>query len=60
MSATRLELMEALRAVLPYAESRAEDLSEAKERGEEDPEYPGADAAWEAVEYAQRLLGERP
>lgn len=45
-----------LASLVPYAESRAEDLSEAAERGEEDPDYPGAKRAWEAVHAAKRLL----
>lgn len=52
----RAELLEALAAVLPYAESRAEDLSDHKEAGNEDPAYPGAAEAWEAVERARALV----
>lgn len=50
------ELLEALKAVIPYAESRAEDLSDLKARGEEDPEFPGAKEAWEAVSAAKALI----
>ena len=46
----------ALDALIPLAESRAEDLSDLKEAGDEDPEFPGADAAWEAVEAARALM----
>ena len=49
-------LEDALRAVLPYAESRAEDLIEAKEAGMEDPAYPGAADAVAAVNAAKALL----
>lgn len=47
---------DALDALIPYAESRAEDLSDHKANGDEDPEFPGADAAWEAVEAARALM----
>ena len=47
---------DALDALIPLAESRAEDLSDLKEAGDEDPEFPGADAAWEAVETARALM----
>lgn len=56
MYAKIVELREALALVLPYAESRAEDLDEL--RAQEDPGYPGADAAIEAVNKAAALLGE--
>lgn len=46
-----------LAAVLPYAESRAEDLQEAKDEGNEDPAYPGAAEAWAAVQAAYAALG---
>ena len=49
-------LREALAAVLPYATSRAEDLDEAKQNGNEDPKYPGADAAWQACKNAEAAL----
>ena len=56
MYAKIVELREALALVLPYAESRAEDLDATREQ--EDPAYPGADAALEAVTKARDLLGE--
>lgn len=46
-----------LAAVLPYAESRAEDLQEAKDEGKEDPAHPGAAEAWAAVQAAYAALG---
>jgi hypothetical protein len=54
--AAQPELLAALRALLPYALSRAEDLQAAKDAGNEDPAYPGADAACAAVESASALL----
>lgn len=50
------DILAALRAILPYAESRAEDLVEAKEAGMEDPAYPGAADALAAVDAAKALL----
>ena len=50
------QLAQALREVLPYAESRAEDLEEHRAAGREDPAYPGAAAAWQAIESARALL----
>lgn len=49
-------LLEALRAVLPYAEARAEDLDEARAAGREDPAFPGAAEAWQAVEEARAAI----
>jgi len=56
----KIEALEAaLNDVLPYALSRAEDLEEAKEAGNEDPNFPGADACWEKVRRAMALLPEQ-
>ena len=49
-------LRTALLAVLPYAETRWEDLDAALMRGEEDPGYPGADACAKAVLTAAALV----
>lgn len=49
-------LLASLRAVLPYAMSRAEDLDEARASGNEDPAYPGALEAWQAIETAREAL----
>lgn len=73
MSATTLaEALEALRAVLPYAESRAEDMSECAAQLP-DQVKPGitigfdiaqaeardlADKAWQSVQHAQSVLAD--
>ncbi len=54
------ELLEALARVIPYAESRAEDLAELKAAGEEDPDFPGAEEAWDAVINAKLLVASVP
>jgi hypothetical protein len=51
---TQSALIAILRDLLPYAESRAEDLDEMREQ--EDPEFPGADAAIRTVNDARELL----
>lgn len=51
-------LVAVLARVLPYALSRAEDLQAHKDAGNEDPAFPGAAEACEAVEAASRLLAE--
>jgi len=46
----------ALVAVIPYAESRWEDLDAARAAGNEDPNYPGAAEALGALELAKRAV----
>lgn len=46
----------ALIGVIPYAESRCEDLEASKAAGNEDPDFPGAAEAWEALQIAKRTL----
>lgn len=46
----------ALITTLPWAESRAEDLSEAATAAPEDPDSQSAKAVWERVSAAQALL----
>ena len=53
-------LCAALAEVLPYAESRAEDLEAFKATGNEDPTFPGAVEAREAVARAQALITDNP
>lgn len=53
-------LRAALAAVLPYAESRAEDLAAFKAAGNEDPDFPGAAEAGAAVARAQALITDNP
>ncbi|MDP3858928.1 MAG: hypothetical protein Q8Q73_14325 [Stagnimonas sp.] len=53
-------LRAALAEVLPYAESRAEDLEAFKAAGNEDPNFPGATEAREAVACAQALITYNP
>lgn len=49
-------LMVALITTLPWAESRAEDLSEAAAAAPEDPEAQSAETVWARVSAAQALL----
>ena len=53
-------LRAALAEVLPYAESRAEDLAAFKAAGNEDPDFPGAAEAGAAVARAQALIPYNP
>lgn len=53
-------LRAALAEVLPYAESRAEDLETFKAAGNEDPEFPGAVEARAAVVRGQALITDNP
>lgn len=53
-------LRAALAEVLPYAESRAEDLAAFQAAGNEDPDFPGAAEAGAAVRRAQALIAENP
>lgn len=55
--ATIQDYRDALDALIPYALSRAEELENFKEHGDEDLEHDdGADAAWEAIEAARALM----
>jgi hypothetical protein len=49
-------LQAALAAVLPLAESRAEDLDYHRSNGNEDPDYPGSAEALYACQVAAALL----
>ena len=49
-------LREAVSALLPYAESRYEDLDQHRAAGNEDPNYPGAEACGKAIAFAQSVL----
>lgn len=50
----------ALRAVLPYAESRVEDLEEAAESGNEDTDAPKAVTARQILIESQRIAEAQP
>lgn len=50
----------ALRAVLPYAESRVEDLEEAAESGDEDIDAPKAVTARRILIESQRIAEAQP
>lgn len=52
-----LDFVGILAAVLPYAESRAEDLEMYKAANNEEAAYPGAIEAWAAVEAGKEALG---
>lgn len=52
----RAELLAAINSIIDYAESRCEDLQGHKEAGNEDPDYPGADEAWAALEIARAAI----
>jgi len=56
--ATITSLQTHLRNVLPYAQTRFEDLCEFKEAGKEDLNFPGADECGQKVSAAYKAIGE--
>lgn len=53
-------LRRALLKIIPYAESRCEDLQDAKDEGREDATSPGATEAWDALLIAKMLAERNP
>lgn len=52
------DTLEALRALIPYAESRAEDMTDCAQRTDERAEWELAEKAWSAVNAAKAIIAE--
>lgn len=52
------KLVDALALTMPYAESRRDDLLDAKLNGEEDKSCPGADEAASVIGFAEQVLAQ--